>query len=67
MESGLSIRKVKNDIEKSEVNKDIIKIKKQIDALKEKAGIPKELFDAVDMVDIADQKAAPSDTAQAAS
>ena len=67
MEMGLAIRKVKNDIEKHEINKDILKLKKQLDALKERAGIPKELLDAVDMVEITDQKAAPSDTAQAAS
>lgn len=62
----MAIRKVKNDIEKSEINKDILKLKRQLDALKEKAGIPKELLDAVDMVDIQDRKSAPSDTAQAA-
>eukprot|EP00210_Caulerpa_lentillifera_P006575 g6280.t1 len=63
LELGLSIRKVKNEIEKSEINKEIMKTKKQLEALKVKAGIPKELLDAVDMVDIIDEKPQPSDTA----
>lgn len=67
LELGLTIRKVKNDIEKAEINKDILKLKKQLDALKERSGVPKDLLDAVDYVDIVDHKAEPSDTAQAAS
>jgi len=67
LELGLAIRKIKNDIEKSEINKDILKLKRQLDTLKERAGVPKELLDAVDMVEIVDHKAPPSDTAQAAS
>lgn len=67
LELGLTIRKIKNDIEKSEINKDILKLKRQLDTLKERAGIPKELLDAVDMVDVVDHRAGPSDTAQAAS
>lgn len=63
LELGLNIRKVKNEIEKSEINKEILKTKKQLEALKIKAGIPKELLDAVDMVEIADEKPQPSDAA----
>lgn len=51
---GLDMRRIKNSISKNEVNKDIVKLRKTLDYWKDQAGLPQDLFEAVDFVDIAD-------------
>lgn len=51
---GLDVRRIKNSISKNDVNKDIVKLRKSLDYWKVQAGLPQDLLEAVDYIDITD-------------
>uniref|UniRef100_A0A7S0Y9G8 Kinesin motor domain-containing protein n=1 Tax=Polytomella parva TaxID=51329 RepID=A0A7S0Y9G8_9CHLO len=50
------VRTIKNDASKNEANRDLIKLKKQIDYWKDQAGLPAGQRDIVDLLEISEQK-----------
>lgn len=50
------VRTIKNDVTKNESNKEILKLKKQIEMWKERAGLSPERRAYVDLEDISDQR-----------
>jgi hypothetical protein len=47
---------VQNDATKMESNKDMLRLKKQVDYWKEQAGLPAEMRDIVDLMNIEDRR-----------
>ena len=50
------VRTIKNDVTKHESNKEILKLKKQIELWKERAGLSPERRAYIDLEDITDQR-----------
>ncbi|PNH02813.1 Kinesin-like calmodulin-binding protein [Tetrabaena socialis] len=50
------VRTIKNDATKNEANKEMLRLKKQVEYWKEQAGLPADQRDNIDMVDISDTR-----------
>ncbi|KXZ52314.1 hypothetical protein GPECTOR_10g946 [Gonium pectorale] len=50
------VRTIKNDATKNEANKEMLRLKKQVEYWKEQAGLPAEQRDIVDLVDVSDTR-----------
>ncbi|PNW82236.1 hypothetical protein CHLRE_06g278125v5 [Chlamydomonas reinhardtii] len=50
------VRTIKNDASKNELNKEMLRMKKQVEYWKEQAGLPAEQRDIVDLVEVADTR-----------
>ncbi|KAG2501877.1 hypothetical protein HYH03_000375 [Edaphochlamys debaryana] len=59
------VRTIKNDATKNEANKEMLRLKKQVEYWKEQAGLPAEARDIVDLVDIQDKQSAVDSTVSA--
>ncbi len=55
------VRTIKNDATKNESNKEMLKLKKNLDYWKEQAGLPADKRDVVDLSDIAEVREAFSE------
>ncbi|GLC77793.1 hypothetical protein PLESTB_000955500 [Pleodorina starrii] len=50
------VRTIKNDATKNEANKEMLRLKKQVEYWKEQAGLPAEQRDIVDLMDVSDTR-----------
>ena len=55
------VRTIKNEVTKNEANKEILKLRKQLEYWKEQAGLAPAQRAYVDLEDITDERAAPGD------
>lgn len=56
------VRTIKNDVTKNEANKDILKLRRIVDFWKDKAGLPPEQRQYVDLEDIKEERQPRSQT-----
>ena len=50
------VRTIKNDVTRHEVNKDVLRLQRQVEYWKEQAGLSPEQRAAVDLIDIPDAR-----------
>ena len=55
------MRTIKNEVTKNEANKEILKLRKQLEHWKEQAGLSPAQRAYMDLEEIADERAAPAD------
>lgn len=52
----MRVSTIRNDVTKNDCDKEVLKMKRQIDYWKEQAGLPAHKRDYVDLVEITDEK-----------
>jgi predicted protein tyrosine phosphatase len=57
------VRTIKNEVTKHEANREMLKLRKQLEYWKEQAGLAPEQRAYVDLEDITDERAQPEDEA----